>query len=109
MIGLGRCGQVYVRTIAALGSRCRLTHVGTRHPERLNSPLLRVNGDFMGVVVPSGSHEIHLNFQPESRYYGRLLGCFGLGLMVVTLLLTARPVARWPRWLRAPFAQPDQR
>ncbi len=35
LIGLGRWGQVYVRALAALPSRCRLTHVGTRHPERL--------------------------------------------------------------------------
>ena len=34
LIGLGRWGAVYVRTISALDSRCRLTHLVTRHPER---------------------------------------------------------------------------
>ena len=49
--------------------------------------LIRVNGDFMGVLAPAGRHEIRLEFQPESLRIGRLLSCFGLGLLVVTFLL----------------------
>ena len=33
LIGLGRWGQVHLRTLLALGDRCRLTHLGTRHPD----------------------------------------------------------------------------
>jgi len=33
LIGVGRWGQVYVRTIVALGDRCRLTHLGTSKPQ----------------------------------------------------------------------------
>ncbi len=33
VIGAGRWGQVYLRTIAALGDRCRLTHLGTSKPQ----------------------------------------------------------------------------
>ena len=49
--------------------------------------LIRVNGDFMGVLAPAGRHEIRLEFRPESLRIGRLLSCFGLGLLVVTFLL----------------------
>ena len=49
--------------------------------------LIRVNGDFMGVLAPAGRHEIRLEFRPESLQIGRLLSCFGLGLLVVTFLL----------------------
>jgi hypothetical protein len=49
--------------------------------------LIRANGDFMGVLAPAGRHEIRLEFRPESLRIGRLLSCFGLGLLVVTFLL----------------------
>ncbi len=50
---------------------------------------LRVNGDFLGVVTPTGRHEICLEFQPDSLRIGRLVSCFGLGLLVVTFVLGA--------------------
>lgn len=34
LIGAGRWGQVYLRTIASLGKRCRVTHLGTSQPLR---------------------------------------------------------------------------
>jgi len=33
LIGVGRWGKVYLRTLLALGDRCRLTHLGTRNPD----------------------------------------------------------------------------
>jgi hypothetical protein len=58
---------------------------------------LRVNGDFIGLVVPAGTHEVALNFQPESLLYGRLASCFGLGLIVATLLWPLRAARRLPQ------------
>jgi hypothetical protein len=49
----------------------------------------RANGDFLGVVTPPGRHEICLEFQPDSLRIGRLVSCFGLGLLVVTFVLGA--------------------
>ena len=54
-----------------------------------DAKLLRVNGDFLGVVAPPGRHEICLDFQPESLRIGRLVSGFGLGLLVVTFVLGA--------------------
>jgi hypothetical protein len=59
--------------------------------------ILRANGDFMGVVVPPGDHEICLNFAPESLRWGRLACCFGLGLIVATLLWPLRAAGRNPK------------
>jgi hypothetical protein len=52
-----------------------------------DAKLIRVNGDFLGVVAPPGRHEICLEFQPENLRIGRRASCFGLGLLVVTFLL----------------------
>jgi hypothetical protein len=60
------------------------------------SQTVRVNGDFLGIVVPAGTHEIALNFQPESLRYGRLASCFGLGLIVATFLWPLRAARRLP-------------
>lgn len=59
-----------------------------------NVDLLRADGDFMGVVVPPGEHQISLNFQPKSLRNGRLGSAFGLGLMVVVLAISAWPYRR---------------
>ena len=61
---------------------------GTAH----QSPVLRADGDFLGVVIPAGRHRISIKFQPESLRFGGLLSAFGLGLMVVTLLLPTATV-----------------
>jgi hypothetical protein len=52
-----------------------------------SSDILRVNGDFLGLVVPAGSHEIHLQFLPASLKFGRIASGCGLGLLVAALLL----------------------
>jgi hypothetical protein len=51
-------------------------------PERL----LRVNGDFLGCVVPGGKHEVCLAFRPASLRWGLFLSCAGL---LLTLLVAA--------------------
>ncbi|HTQ40978.1 MAG TPA: YfhO family protein, partial [Pirellulales bacterium] len=56
--------------------------------------VLRTDGDFMGVVIAPGDHEITLKFQPESLHYGRLASGFGLSLLVVVMA-----AAGWP-WRR---------
>jgi hypothetical protein len=61
-----------------------------------SASILRADGDFIGVVVTPGEHEIVLKFQPESLRYGRLASGFGLSLMVVMLVAAAWPV-RWRR------------
>jgi len=43
--------------------------------------VLRVDGDFMGCVCPSGTSEVRFEFQPESLRYGRLASMCGLGLL----------------------------
>ncbi len=57
------------------------------------TPVVRANGDSMGVLVEPGEHQIDLNFQPESLRYGRLTSAFGLSLMVVLLVTAGWPAA----------------
>ncbi len=54
-------------------------------PERL----LRVNGDFLGCVVPGGRHEVRLAFHPASLRWGLWLSCAGF---LLTLLIVAGPL-----------------
>ena len=35
--------------------------------------MLRLNGDFLGVVVPRGTHEVELRFAPDSLRYGLMV------------------------------------
>lgn len=48
------------------------------HPQRL----LRVNGDFIGCVVPPGKHHVQLRFLPTSARLGAWLSILGLVLVV---------------------------
>jgi hypothetical protein len=52
-------------------------------------PLLRVNGDFLGCVVPGGKHHVQFRFRPSSPKIGAWLS--GLGLVLMTL------IPFWPR------------
>ncbi len=56
--------------------------------------VVRANGDFMGVTMPAGEHEIRLEFRPRSLVLGRVMSGFGLGLSVAIVF--------WPR--RRPVA-----
>lgn len=51
------------------------------------SPALRVNGDFLGAVVPAGRHTIGLQFMPRSLRNGRFVSGCGLGLLGLGFLL----------------------
>ena len=48
---------------------------------------IRVNGDFLGGVIPAGQHQVTLQFSPRSLRWGRLASSCGLGLMWVSFLL----------------------
>jgi hypothetical protein len=56
-------------------------------PERL----LRVNGDFLGCVVPGGKHEVRLAFRPASLRWGLFVSCAGLLLMLLIVAVPRRP------------------
>lgn len=49
------------------------------------SELVRVNGDFMGCVVPGGMHRIEFEFAPASLVWGKRVSLFGLCLLLVTV------------------------
>jgi hypothetical protein len=51
--------------------------------------VLRVNGDFLGCVVPGGKHEVRLAFRPASLRWGLLVSLVGL---LLTMLLTVAPL-----------------
>lgn len=53
------------------------------------APLMRAYGDFIGVPVPAGVHEIELDFDPESVRIGSLISLAGLAGML-PLYLGAR-------------------
>ncbi|MBI4343134.1 MAG: Gfo/Idh/MocA family oxidoreductase [Candidatus Omnitrophica bacterium] len=68
MIGVGRWGQVYIKTLLALGERCRLTHLGTSRPEHAAlvphpvevaadwRQLLRADCDALIIATPPHTH-----------------------------------------------------
>ena len=58
------------------------------------APISRANGDFIGLPVAPGEHEITLEFKPESLRYGRFTSAFGLSLMAALLVFTAWPARR---------------
>ncbi|GEM_PF-317139 len=47
---------------------------------------LRINGDFLGLIVPSGTHRISLEFRPSSLIWGRNISLFGVALLAVMLV-----------------------
>ena len=53
LIGAGRWGQVYIRTLSSFGERCRMTHLCTSRPERasLIGHPVQVTADWRGVVA----------------------------------------------------------
>src|SRR3989338_8608758 len=68
LIGAGRWGQVYLRTLALLQERCRLTHVATSRPEAVSRypqpvtvtpdwrALIRAECDAVIIATPPAVH-----------------------------------------------------
>jgi len=52
--------------------------------------VLRVYWDFMGCVVPAGSHEVHFDFDPESLRLGKKISALGLVLLLPLGVAIAR-------------------
>ena len=48
--------------------------------------VLRVNGDFLGVLVEPGRHAVALQFAPLSLRLGKVFSCFSAGLLGLVLL-----------------------
>ncbi len=63
----------------------------------------QVNGDFMGVVVPAGSHTVALAFRPPYYDVGRTIGYASL---VVTLLIALFSLRRFRTGISRPPARP---
>ena len=88
-----RPGKLDVMTIAP--TRQILVVSESHHPgwrarvDGRDWPLLRVNGDFLGCVVPEGSHRIQLRFRPPSLIWGSRISWLGAFL---TVSLALRPV-----------------
>lgn len=59
-------------------------------------PVVRVNGDFLGCVVPAGKHKVELLFRPASLAAGQMLSWCGVGLTGL-LVAWAFLVAQAPR------------
>ena len=68
------------------------------------APIERVNGDFMGVVVPSGRHQLQLRFAPAYASQGMALTTVGTGLAL--LLLVGGGVAGFRKPSCPPTDQP---
>ncbi|MCE9605031.1 MAG: YfhO family protein [Planctomycetia bacterium] len=48
----------------------------------------RVNGDFMGCVVPAGKHRVDFEFQSGGIYYGRIVSLLALGGCLIAACAT---------------------
>ena len=49
-------------------------------------PVERVNGDFLGCVVPPGEHRVAFAFRPASLRWGKALSCIGLLVLAACCL-----------------------
>jgi hypothetical protein len=68
------------------------------------APVLRANGDYLGVVVPEGQHRVRLTWRSKPRDQGRWVALGGLVLLGIGLLL---PVRRFsPESRRPPSSDP---
>ncbi|MCY2987915.1 MAG: hypothetical protein NTY19_08650 [Planctomycetota bacterium] len=54
--------------------------------------VLRVNGDFLGCLVPAGTHAIQWEFRPASLCWGRRISLLGVGFLGVFLAVSR---GRW--------------
>ncbi len=61
------------------------------------TPIYRVNGDFMGVLIPGGRHTLKMHFFPKSVKWGLLLSCLGSVAWIGIL------AAQWVKTLKLPL------
>ncbi|MEQ1760241.1 MAG: YfhO family protein [Vicinamibacterales bacterium] len=54
--------------------------------DRVPAPVEQVNGDFMGVVVPSGQHLVTFRFEPPLYNIGRTVTLLSTGIALVLLV-----------------------
>ena len=52
--------------------------------------VLRVNGDFLGCVVPAGSHDVELRFRPSHLVWGSRVSLMGSGVAAMLLVWGCR-------------------
>jgi hypothetical protein len=69
----------------------------------------RINGDFLGVVVESGTHVVELRYQPKALARGQLVSLAGLCVLLAGVIGILRVNPRLPadpgsvnRWAEAP-------
>jgi len=81
-----RPGNIVIETVAAsrqvlvLGERY---HHGWRvSVDGMSRPARRVNGDFLGLIVEPGRHEVSFRFDPESLRVGKMLTVMGAGFLL---------------------------
>jgi hypothetical protein len=60
--------------------------------DEIPAPVLRANGDYLGVVVPAGEHRVRLTWRSRPRDQGRRIALGGLVLLGLGLLM---PVGRF--------------
>jgi hypothetical protein len=65
-----------------------------------DAPVLRVNGDFMGVALDAGAHRVAFSFAPRSFAVGRAISLAGLAV-VLALALYATALSGWRSAFRA--------
>ncbi len=52
-----------------------------------NVPIQRANGQFRGVFVPAGQHEVVFDLDPQSYNYGRAISLVGLAVILILMVI----------------------
>ncbi len=86
VVAADRPGRIAINTSAATPQLLVTTE--SFHPgwqavaDGREQPVVPVNGDFLGSVVPAGVHQVELRFRPRSLLAGKCASACGLGLLV---------------------------
>ena len=76
------CATAYI-TVRAAYHRVGGLPLARRQLRRARAPVERVNGDFIGCVVPAGDHDVALEFRPMHLDVGKAISLSGLVLVVM--------------------------